>query len=362
MKLAWCTVAACALAAGCALVVSLDDLGGGSSDASNEGGNPEASCGDTTSSSSNCGRCGHDCRSGACTSGVCQPALLAAAAQSSIPSFIDVDGANVYWVEGTTIKRASTAPSDAGVTPLTTVPSPQYLSAKTDIRLVGQLVAGGTFEIFGASETQPGDASVLVNSLSASDVRAYGRDTAQDYVYIHNGPCGGNGAGCIQVIEAGKPVMLAPNLAPDGMLVVDGRIFFYSGSSIQSIAPGEDAGVRLATTDAGGFTSIAADPNGVYVTNGPAKSIMRAPRVATDGGPPETLVGQQDTPSGAVARAGLLVWITNDGLIGCDPTNCDATKRTYAAAPNYRPAYVTLDSDAIYFTDAMHGAIWVVVR
>jgi hypothetical protein len=57
----------------------------------------EGTCRDTSTSPSNCGRCGHSCQGGACVGGVCQPVVLASG-QSS-PADLAVDSTSVFWAD-----------------------------------------------------------------------------------------------------------------------------------------------------------------------------------------------------------------------------------------------------------------------
>jgi hypothetical protein len=53
-------------------------------------------CVDPSTDEHNCGRCGHDCQGGACSSGACQPVTLATG-MGDEPTAIAVDTSDVYW-------------------------------------------------------------------------------------------------------------------------------------------------------------------------------------------------------------------------------------------------------------------------
>ncbi len=66
-----------------------------------------ASCGDTQTDPRNCGTCGHDCKGGACQSGVCAalgPNVLASGQRT--PAGIVVDATQVYWIDRGTYSTA----------------------------------------------------------------------------------------------------------------------------------------------------------------------------------------------------------------------------------------------------------------
>jgi hypothetical protein len=104
---------------------------------------PDAGCG-LSSDPMNCGTCGHSCLGGACTSGVCQPVVLASGQGDSIwqvpwypymngngdldgPDRLAVDATDVYWLNlrgevmrvpiagGTAVRVATTEPNPAWI-------------------------------------------------------------------------------------------------------------------------------------------------------------------------------------------------------------------------------------------------------
>jgi hypothetical protein len=65
-----------------------------------DAGTAEASpCGDTTSTPTNCGTCGHSCLGGQCSGGVCQPFALVADDAGSSPTDLAVDETYLYWTD-----------------------------------------------------------------------------------------------------------------------------------------------------------------------------------------------------------------------------------------------------------------------
>jgi hypothetical protein len=346
---------------GCALLVSLDDLGD-HGDASGADVALESSCGDVQTSSSNCGRCGHDCRGGACSAGKCTPAWLAPLQPSSDADWIAVDGPFVYWLENSQVRRAPTTP-DAGIsTPVGgMVPKPQRLVAGApDLFLVGQMTSG-QFDIFHVREDEPPDgaAPALVTTVNANEVLSYAHDPTHDYLLIRNGTCGGSSALCfVASSDGGASAKVGSTFTADAATATfDGRLFFYADNNVESLAVGEAAGTVLAV-DPGGFTSITADPSGVYLTAG--SSVKRVAR-SGDGGPPAVVLSGQQSAQRAVVRDGLLVWVSGDGIVGCDPTSCTAAT-TYVSAANATVTSITLDAVAIYWIDVSRGGVYAVAR
>ena len=117
---------ACAAALSCNAIIGTKDLffdadgggppaeGGGVPDTGGpppaDGGVPDATidspsggdggpCSDTTTSPTDCGRCGHSCLGGTCVASQCQPVALAS---NISPRDIAVDQNHVYWLEPAT--------------------------------------------------------------------------------------------------------------------------------------------------------------------------------------------------------------------------------------------------------------------
>ena len=61
-----------------------------------DGGDASVNCGDTQTSSTNCGACGHSCQGGSCIGGVCQPVVFASMSQGLAIDALALDDTNVY--------------------------------------------------------------------------------------------------------------------------------------------------------------------------------------------------------------------------------------------------------------------------
>jgi len=55
-------------------------------------------CADLSSDAKNCGTCGHDCLGGTCSSGICQPVMLATVTETRPSGYLYADGGKVYAV------------------------------------------------------------------------------------------------------------------------------------------------------------------------------------------------------------------------------------------------------------------------
>jgi hypothetical protein len=88
-------VAAVALT-GCSLLVSLDNLSGAHPGDGGPDGMTPCRPEMVNKDPENCGMCGHSCRGGACTSGQCQPIIVADGQDGPFGIFVNAD--YVYWV------------------------------------------------------------------------------------------------------------------------------------------------------------------------------------------------------------------------------------------------------------------------
>lgn len=64
-----------------------------------------SACTNLADSAANCGRCGHDCGGGLCVGGVCQPTLVADAADAlDTPAALAVNATSIFWSERTRVR------------------------------------------------------------------------------------------------------------------------------------------------------------------------------------------------------------------------------------------------------------------
>lgn len=357
-------------ATGCTLITSLDGLGSpnapgadaGADAADTDAPSDSGGCGDTMVTAANCGSCGHDCLGGQCNAGRCQPVAIASA-QSS-PGYIAVDGAFVYWLAALRLARTSvTATNPSAWTPVGsgTLSGVGYVTPFSP----SLYVLGNKGDVSRIAEDEPPDggaATPLFTLDMASNATWLGLDGAHAFVLARSTtlcsnaqlPCviasDGQGNGAAQLADADG----ATKLVLDG-----GRLFFEVAGVVQSIAPGEAAPTVLAQDSSNSTTSIAADASDVYWTVGLLGAVDHAPR---GGGPTAALASGLAHPRLAVAAAGLLAWVTDDGLMGCDPADCTGSLQTYVASSQATVSSLAVDAKSIYWTDPNRAGVYRIAR
>ena len=345
-------------------LISLDDLGSGNASDASDAKQQEGGCGDTTSSASNCGACGHDCLGGDCVASLCQ-AVPVAAIQSQ-PRALAVEGPTLFWIASSEIHRAPTS-----------------LDAGTWTR-VGKTGVAGLFDLTPASPTihaiatpspiyavtvaedepatgNPPASVGYVNTLG--NVSSFAFDGGHQYLYTSSGACKGNTGWCILAFDDPQVASkrFADDLAPSGVLTVDGsRVFYASDKTVGTFVytDAQGTGTALATTSKTA-TSIAADGAGVYVTNPTLGSILVIPRAGVlDGGAPAPIASGQKMPVALAAGAGLVAWGAQDGLWACDPKACKAQNVWKDATVSS----IAIDGAAIYWTDSSRAGVYKIAR
>jgi hypothetical protein len=120
------------------LLPTSDFLSGNAADASSDGAKTpdagaDAPCEGGATDTHNCGSCGHDCRGGQCSGGMCQPALMAMSG-GGLPEFVAIDSERVYWAQYGAEVGVSSCPKggcgDAG--PVTLVSSSKVVGVASD--------------------------------------------------------------------------------------------------------------------------------------------------------------------------------------------------------------------------------------
>lgn len=271
-------------------------------------------CGDTTSSPTNCGRCGHSCLGGACVESTCQPVALVSGISAHD---VAVDDAHVYWTE-----RTGAA-----------------MQADKDGRAVIELGLAANSEIVGLG-------------VDAAHVYWTSRDEVIFRCAI--GGCGKNP----DVVTKGNPFMIGAAVDATSVYWIEAarpsRIMKVSKTGTSGV------GTELAVSDSDSsyqFYGIAADADFVYWT----ATDGRLRRVSKDGGS-VTEVGRGIGAGSAVTVAGPNVyWTSSDGFgrglgrVNVAPKDGSGPTRALAVAQT-APNGVVVDGASIYWLNALGEA------
>jgi hypothetical protein len=223
---------------------------------------------------SNCGACGHNCMSGNCSGGKCQPWVVAQ--PSACPVDAATDGTNVVWLDSSAgVRQASAAGGGNPTTPAT--PSTLSMSTSGGFRRVAMangVVAwimgdpsGSQIDVWTATENTPNSGANITSmgsSTGAYGTLAFAINPSGGTAYTQledllggglNGveSCGlGLGNSCSQLI-ANTPSDLGEDLAANGNYLfytshASGTVtrYAFSGGSSTTIASGQGAPFLLA--------------------------------------------------------------------------------------------------------------------
>jgi hypothetical protein len=337
-------------AAACSLVTPLDDLGGGGLDASLETSPPDAGAcdADTNADPRNCGACGHDCCGGACTSGQCQPLVLAS--QQTKPAWVIADATHVYWEVNTTSFQPKPPPTDimrVGVDGkgLEVFASQREIfnGIQSDGTRIIWLEAGlplPFFRVAWLDKTAPiGDAGAAVQFVAATDpnasqatVRGFFVDTTTTYWFGNSSTeCPGFSA-CVFFAantDLGTRTVIQAKTSPFNIaLDSNDADYIYPWTTTGSIArvsknfvDGGLASDVLVTTFDGGVSGTAVDETTLYFTDTAAGTIYATPK-GLDASAPQPFATLQNIPSTVYATQGAVYWANADGIVSCPATGC----------------------------------------
>lgn len=357
-----------ALAVHCSLVTNLDGLragGGGDAatpDAQTDGGTTGCSA-DLNADSKNCGYCGHDCRGGACSAGVCDPTIFAAGINGA--GGIAVDATNVYFTAYFTGNVESCPLSGCGV-------APKILSSgdvgSNDIKVdatsiywanEGAGVGGGSVKkctLPGCTQPTTIGTGTLVEWVQIDASRVYWTSSYDGVV--SSCPL----AGC-----GGNPTVIASGLTvPWGIAVDASNVYLtiWNGSINAPATNGGEIAICPLAGCSGKPTALSSvenqpwqivvDGTTAYWTNFKDSSVKSCALPSCSN--PTIIASGEGGPSGIAVDAKNVYWTnyTSGSVRVCDKTGCDKMSATIAVGQNH-PNNIVLDATNVWFTNLGSG-------
>jgi hypothetical protein len=322
-------------------------------------------CGDTMSSGTNCGSCGHGCLGGQCSMGSCQPVALVPVDSGVSPYGLAQDDRFLYWTDyyGGAINRTDKV---SGSTELLAQGAAFPVAITND--------DAGVYwgDLFGVSSCNKSDCtqstSVVarymqsgVVSLAVDDSSVYWSE-ANPFV-LRAGKSGTNQS----AVPLWQGDASAEHVATDGQ-----RIYFTADDGLLHIV-GVDGGAPLAigVPSTQGSSDVALDTSNVYWSiSDPMNGFIDYSHLASP--TPSTLASNQSNP-GSIASDGTNVyWLANtsssanaSAVVGCAIASC-RTPRVLAtlSTPNLRS--IVVDQSAIYFvqpgSSSNNGGVWKLAK
>jgi hypothetical protein len=355
--------------------------GGARVDAPPDGTTADArSCGDTQSSSANCGSCGHDCLGGSCQAGVCQPIRIFASDAGAQPWAIAVDGTNVYFtdISGTKGNLYRMPKTGGGTTPMATTSDHLIYDLKIDTARA--YFTSGSFGNGGAVEMVPlaGGAkqTIAQSAPGSSDPRGLTIDS--QYVYWVNTDTPTNVQRATPVASSTVTTLAAAEVDPSAAQVDGTRLFWTSTSG------GKIRHCTLpACTDRSDMVTGLTEP-GVLATNSQrlfyndGNTVVQIVKSAPIG-PGALVAAGQSLPADIVADDRELYWINLgdyqksfvDGDIRRCPVvtgaaDCRSTSggagEIIARPGGLLARHLAIDATAVYWTVQMEGAVYRLAR
>jgi hypothetical protein len=325
---------------------------------------PETSpCGDTQSSQTNCGRCGHDCLGASCKSGACQPLALVPLDSGVSPSMLAQDDTFLYWTDYTNGSISRTDKVSGGVTALASAFFPSGIADDE-----AGIYWGEATGVYGCTKA----GCVLDTTLIASEMHAAVGSIAIDDVSLY----WSEGFGFL--LTASKdgggqtPTTLWQGDASVANVTTDGqRVYFTADDGLLHVV-GVDGGSPFAIglPNAQGSIGVALDTVGVsWSGRDPAMGTIERADLASLA--PSTLTMGQSYPSAITSDGTNVYWLATtapDGAtgagIGCTIASCTPTVLATSASPTLTS--IVVDQRAIYFTEQgtsnIAGGVWKLAK
>lgn len=303
--------------------------------------NPATGCEvDLATTSSSCGKCGHDCLGGDCTRGVCQPVALAL--EEGYPSALAIDASNVYWANWGYAQIRVCAKAGCGGKPTTLATNQGYpISIAVDGTNVYWTSGGNILKcaIGGCNATPTTFASGPSNpgpfGIAADGVNVYWTNFAQ-FSKVQKCAVGGCG---------GVPTELATAIYPEA-IATDGKNVFYTQYTSVRYCAVSGCAMNPTSLSGQGGNAIAVDAANVYVAS------AGVTKCAISGCNLTPTVLAPDTASGIAVDATDVYWTSAEkGTVSrCAIAGCNNTP-TVLAVGQPRPTAIAVDATAIYFAD-----------
>lgn len=313
----------------------------------------------------NCGACGHDCLGGACTSGVCQPVVLATASSGTLTT-IASDATFVFWA--TDDGHVGRVGKDGSNPHNIIAASNGIVGLAIDAtRVYYSSFAGGWVLAAAKDGSNPGQQIALgqsnVGPLAVNGVAAFWSTWNSSDSGIMR-----------RVLDGGAPALVwggrttAPCPCPISSVATDDIDVYwvqdYTSTILQGRGDGTGATMELAG-ECYNVELLALDDAGVYFTgsNGPSLAVMRVNKGDSRGSscfaPSMTTLAVDDAGTYGIAVAGgYSTWTTHTtpGAVRVVPTTPPFTARTLASAQAL-PGAITSDDHAAYWVNEGDGTV-----
>jgi hypothetical protein len=346
-------VLALALVSSCSLVTSLDDL----ATAPQDGGTDvsgETSCSPNTDTDpANCGRCNHSCLGGTCTSGKCDPIVLA----SGQPNVFGLAVGNgyVYWSAygAGAVKRCPVAGCGASPQTIAQVSGSLTMGLVIDSKNAYFSAKVSTNVTLGTVYSVPLDGSAAPTPLVTNlDHPVWlGIDTTS--VYWANWGDGrimscplGSSCPSPQTIHTQTG---GPNAGPNGIASTGTAVYWVSDDgSARRCAIGNCATPVVFATGLSSPQAIVVDVVSTYWTNQVGSSVQKCQLSGCNNSPTLVASNEPGAEGIAVDTSGIYWTDSTGGLVRmCPATGCGAGPITLASGLA-QPANVVLDDQAVY--------------
>jgi hypothetical protein len=325
--------------------------GGRDASGSSDGGLCDA---DLSTSSSNCGVCGHGCFGGGCASGQCLPVALVSG--EPFPYGVAIDDTRVYWaqyVDGGSVRSIEkTGDASTLMTVVPDLPYPQYVAVDDanvyvtnvagpvmsapkggaasatvltpsyaglhDLALDDSVVYYSNRESSGGIYFVPKDGGAPTEFAVADQPGSIAIDT-QNVYWVEFGP--GTNTGRVSSRAKGNPdapLTLYSNEEdfPDGIAIDTSNIYwthFVLSGGVSKVPINKSAAVFLLNTDVATTNGIATDGTDVFFTS---YSMGNVNRVPSGGGPTVTLAEQTIGNPIRIAVDTTFIYWTADATAG----------------------------------------------